>query len=125
MKTKFRINLEALREELAQAHPELFDLLQPVPFKIGIWHDIHAVKPDVKIGMVMALLGWLTNRRAYLRACSLGRERVGFEGPAGAVTEKEAAWAVTRLAEREAHAIELQAEFAARTAKREDRKAKV
>lgn len=87
---------------LVALHPNLFSLENPVPFKIGIWADLCERWPEISPNLCAHLFRWLTVRRSYLRACVLGANRIGFDGPDGTVTEKQAVYAVEKLAWREA-----------------------
>lgn len=77
---------------LLAANPFLFSTEKPVPFKLGIYHEIRARFPELKGRDVEAVMWWLTNRRSYLAACSTpGMLRFGLDGLAfGVVNEKEA-----------------------------------
>lgn len=78
---------------LAALHPDLFSLENPTPLKIGIHQDIKSRYPELSWKVINGLMRWLTIRRAYLATLKAGTPRMGFDGPLGAVTEKQEHWA--------------------------------
>lgn len=109
MASKLRKKLIAMQAALEAETPSLFSLLAPVPFKIGIFKEILAKFPEAEPGIVHSLMAWMTDRRAYLRACQEGAPRFGFAGPEGEVTQKDAVYAAARLKEREEKAAAITA----------------
>jgi sRNA-binding protein len=98
--------ITAARNALAELHPGLFDLETPVPFKIGIGPDLKARYPDMPNRVRDGLMKWLTRRRPYLRACTAGAARIGFDGPDGVVSEAHVLHAQQMHAERNAREAE-------------------
>lgn len=99
--------VRVFQSALEAIHPELFSLEKPVPFRIGIGFDIRNKFPAASRMLVRRLLEWLTMRRAYLHACHEGAERHDFDGPCGEfITEKQAAYARKRFADRNAKALD-------------------
>ena len=96
--------VRAAREALAALHPHLFDLDRPAPLAVGIYDQLATAYPKMPIGLLKGLLGWLTCRRSYLKACTPGATRYGLNGPDGAVTAVQAKFAATLFAARDARA---------------------
>lgn len=91
-----------LHAVLFRIHPNLFDLQNPVPFKIGFADDFLALYPELPAFSFRMMMRWLTVRRAYLTACKAGAARYGVDGKmAGVVSEKDAAYAAAKFDERE------------------------
>lgn len=87
---------------LAAMHPTIFNLENPVPFKIGFHAEFRAAYPEMKSWLACVILQWLTSRRAYLAACTEGAPRYGLDGlPDGSVSAKHAAHAAALLKERD------------------------
>ena len=85
---------------LSTLHPSLFKLDQPVPFSVGIRNELAAAYPAMPLRTLSMLFGWLTCRRAYLKACVAGAARYGLHGEDGIVTEHQASYARSRFVER-------------------------
>ena len=92
--------IKVIRAALVFLHPLLFSLEKPRPFAIGLHHAVRQEFPELPMRDVRDLLGWLGNRRAYLKACTEGATRYGLNGPAGQVTASEAQYAVERFIKR-------------------------
>lgn len=90
------------REQFALLHPGLFDLEKPVPFAVGISDELRATYPAVPKVVLKGLFWWLTRRKSYLESCKPGVTRFGLNGPAGTVSEREAAYARKLHAEQKA-----------------------
>lgn len=92
-----------LKAALSICYPDLFDLENPKPRRIGIFEDILTRFPDAPTGVCALAISWWTIRRAYLRACTANALRFGFDGPDGTVTDQQAKWATATLKRREAN----------------------
>lgn len=95
------IQAKQAHKVLVALHPDLFSLEKPVPLKIGINADIAQRFPDLPPYVRNTMLFWLTIRRAYLRACTDGAPRYGFDGPDGIVTAPQALLAAQKAASRD------------------------
>ena len=93
-----------LQATFVAVYPDLFDLKNPIPFKIGIFEDIIARHPDVSPKLLRRMLRWLTLRRPYLIACSEGAIRHGLEGPCDRVTSSHATYCRRKFERRNATA---------------------
>ena len=94
----------AMIEELCQRYPKTFthEPHDVRPLARGIREAIVANAPDLPASIVSQALAIYAAGLPYLRACIAGAPRVDLSGdPAGVVTEKEAMYAVQRLAARE------------------------
>lgn len=70
------------------------------PLRIGIRDDLYAIlPPNIKSKSLCRAMFWWVTQREYLAAASQpGAQRVGVHGePAGAVSEREAAYSATLL----------------------------
>jgi sRNA-binding protein len=123
MASKLYHLMREMRAQLEFAHPGMFSLEAPKPFWLGFRKELRLAHPDLNYGVMQAMLGWLTNRRAYLARCTLGAARFSFEGPNGTVTEDQAAHAIKRLGEREARAVEIRARIEAKKQAKAERAA--
>ena len=86
---------------LIEAYPACFDWEQPRPLKIGIHQDLVAAGHD-RIAVRRAL-GRYCQADRYRKALQTGAPRIDWQGqPAGAVTEREAAYARSRVEPRAA-----------------------
>ena len=100
-------------EELCQRYPKTFthepDDVRPL--SLGIHKAIVADAPDLPASIVSQALAIYAAWLPYMRACIAGAPRIDLSGdPAGVVTEKEAMYAVQRLAARERKLDERRAE---------------
>ena len=91
-------------EKLCQRYPKTFthepDDVRPLAR--GIHKAIVADAPDLPVSIVSQALAIYAAWLPYMRACIAGASRIDLSGdPAGVVTEKEAMYAVQRLAARE------------------------
>ena len=91
-------------EKLSQRYPKTFTH-EPHgvrPLARGIREAIIADAPDLPASIVSQALAIYAAWLPYMRACIAGAPRIDLSGdPAGVVTEKEAMYAVQRLAARE------------------------
>jgi hypothetical protein len=86
---------------LAEAYPACFDWEHPRPLKIDIHQDLMAAGHD-RIAVKRAL-GRYCQADRYRKALRVGAPRIDWQGqPAGAVTEREAAHARSRVEPRAA-----------------------
>jgi ProP effector len=84
------------------------------PLARGIREVIVADAPDLPASIVSQALAIYAAWLPYMRACIAGAPRIDLSGdPAGVVTEKEAMYAVQRLAARERNRDEGQARASA------------
>lgn len=91
-------------EELCQRYPKTFthEPHDVRPLARGIREAIVADAPDLPASIVSQALAIYAAWLPYMRACIAGAPRIDLSGdPAGVVTEKEAMYAVQRLAARE------------------------
>src|SRR6516162_6706546 len=91
-------------EELCQRYPKTFthEPHDVRPLARGIREAIVADAPDLPRSIVSQALAIYAAWLPYMRACIVGAPRTDLSGdPAGVVTEKEAMYAVQRLAARE------------------------
>ena len=91
-------------EELCQRYPKTFthEPHDVRPLARGIHKAIVADAPDLPASIVSQALAIYAAWLPYMRACIAGAPRIDLSGdPAGVVTEKEAMYAVQRLAARE------------------------
>jgi sRNA-binding protein len=91
-------------EELCQRYPKIFthEPHDVRPLVRGIREAIVADAPDLPASIVSQALAIYVAWLPYMRACIAGAPRIDLSGdPAGVVTEKEAMYAVQRLAARE------------------------
>jgi ProP effector len=91
-------------EELRQRYPKTFthEPHDVRPLARGIREAIVADAPDLPASIVSQALAIYAVWLPYMRACIAGAPRIDLGGdPAGVVTEKEAMYAVQRLAARE------------------------
>ena len=91
-------------EELCQRYPKTFthEPHDVRPLARGIREAIVADAPDLPASIVSQALAIYVAWLPYMRACIAGAPRIDLSGnPAGVVTEKEAMYAVQRLAARE------------------------
>jgi ProP effector len=94
----------AMIEELYQRYPKTFthEPHDVRPLARGIREAIVADAPDLTASIVSQALAIYTAWLPYMRACIAGAPRIDISGdPAGVVTEKEAMYAVQRLAAQE------------------------
>lgn len=97
--------VHAARDVVAEKYPRIVSLHQPVPLKLGIYHDLRKEFPQFSARIVEGMLHWLTWRRAYLKATVRGVPRWGLDGPcADIVTDKQEFVAQQRFITREARA---------------------
>jgi sRNA-binding protein len=96
--------IRAARAMLDIHHPGLFSLEKPVPLACGIRLELADAHPKIPPPVLRKLLWWLTQRRAYLSACTAGAPRMGLAGPVGQVTEHQAAFSKSLFNKREAQA---------------------
>jgi ProP effector len=100
-------------EELCQRYPKTFthEPHDVRPLACGIHKAIVADAPDLPTSIVSQALAIYVAWLPYMRACIVGAPRIDLNGdPAGVVTEKEAMYAVQRLAARERNRDEGRAE---------------
>ena len=91
------------------------------PLARGIHKAIVADAPDLPISIVSQALAIYVAWLPYMRACIVGAPRIDLSGdPAGVVTEKEAMYAVQRLAARERKCDEGRAEHEAAVKKAQE-----
>jgi sRNA-binding protein len=91
-------------EELCQRYPKTFtrEPHDVRPLVRGIREAVVADAPDLPTSMLSQALAIYAAWLPYMRACIVGAPRIDLSGgPAGVVTEKEAMYAVQRLAARE------------------------
>jgi sRNA-binding protein len=91
-------------EELCQRYPKTFthEPHDVRPLARGIREAIVADAPDLPASIASQALAIYAAWLSYMRACIAGAPRIDLSGdPAGVVTEKEAMYAVQRLAARE------------------------
>jgi sRNA-binding protein len=94
----------AMIEELCQRYPKTFthEPHDVRPLALGIREAIVANAPDLRNSIVSQALAIYAAWLPYMRACIAWAPRIDLSGdPAGVVTEKEAMYAVQRLAARE------------------------
>lgn len=84
--------------ELQALYPDLFNLRQARPLKIGI-HKSLAEDGQLSKTRIRRALNFYVRQLAYIRAVSRGGERFGLSGPDGQVTPEEQAHARERVQE--------------------------
>lgn len=95
-----RSAIAAMRRTLVERFPRAFMAkgVKKLPLKLGIYHDIRLVAPELASVVLRNTLFDYTAGRTYLEALTTGAPRVDLDGwPSGIVTEAHARGARTRL----------------------------
>ena len=92
-------DIQLVHTALSALYPNIFDLENPVPLKVGIRRDIRAQFPAMNSTVMSHFLGYITTRPKYLDKCVEGAPRYDLDGQCGFVTAEEAAYAVKRRAQ--------------------------